>query len=76
MLNVHSLTHVFRTSSNVRKTGILSNIRLPERPLNVRFEKSYFNAWVVICKHEVFQGMVKCMFPIPCVKRMFFKTHV
>ena len=48
MFNVRSLTHVLRTSSNVRKTGILKNIRLPERGLNVRFEKNYFNAWVVI----------------------------
>ena len=43
------------------------NIRLPEHALNIRFEKNYFNAWVVICKHKTFQGMVKCM---------FFKTHV
>ena len=76
MLNVHSFTHVLRKSSNVRKTGVLLNLRLPERALNVRFENNYFNAWVVISKHKVIQGMVKCMFLIPCVKRMFFKSHV
>ena len=76
MLNMRSLTHVLRTLSNVRKTGVFKNIRLPEHALNVRFEKNYFNAWVVICKHKAFQGMVKCMFLTPCVKRMFFKTHI
>ena len=39
MFNVRSLTHVLRTSSNVRKMSVLSKLRLPERPLNVRFEK-------------------------------------
>ena len=53
MFNVRSLTHVLRMSSNVRKSGVLSNIRLPERALNIRFEKNYFNAWVVICKHKL-----------------------
>ena len=76
MLNVRSLTHVLCTSSSMRKTGVLLNIRLPERALNVCFEKNYFNAWVVICKHKAFQGMVKCRFLNPCVKRMSFKTHV
>ena len=63
-------------SRNTCKTGVLQNIRLPERGLNVRFEKNYLNAWVVICKHKAFQGIVKCMFLIQCVKCMFFKPHV
>ena len=43
----------------------------------MRFEKNYLNAWVAICKHKAFQGMVKCKFLIPCGKRMFVKkTHV
>ena len=33
-----------------------------KRALNVRFDKNHFNAWVVICKHKAFRGMVKCMF--------------
>ena len=37
---VHSFTHVLRASSNVRKRCVLYNIRLPERALNVRFEKN------------------------------------
>ena len=76
MLNIRSLTHVLRTSSNMRKTGVLYNIRLPERALNVRFDRNYFNTSVVICKHKAFQGMVKCRFLNPCVKRMFFKAHI
>ena len=66
MFNVRSLTHVLCTSSNVRKTGVLQNkIRLTERALNVIFEKNYFNAWVVICKHKAFKGIVKCSFLNP-----------
>ena len=64
MFNVRSLTHVLRTSRNMHRTGVLY-IRLSERAVNVRFEKNYFNAWVVICKHKAFQGMVKCMFLNP-----------
>ena len=52
MFNVRSCTHVLRTLNNVRKTGVLLNIHLPERAFNVRFEKNYFNARVVICKHK------------------------
>ena len=54
MLKVRSLTHVLRASSNERKTGVLSNIRLPECAVNIRFGKKHFNVWVVICKHKAF----------------------
>ena len=57
MLNVRSLMHVLRTSSNVCKTGVSYNICLSERALTVHFEKNYSNAWVVlICKHKVIKG--------------------
>ena len=62
MFNVRSLTQVLRTLSKIYKKGFLL-----ERALNVRLEKTYFNAWVVICKHKDFQGIVKCMFLITCV---------
>ena len=29
---------------------------------------------VVLCKYKAVQGMLKCMFLIPCVKRMFFQN--
>ena len=35
-----------------------------------------FDAWVAIYKHKALQGMVKCMFLIPCVQRMFFKKCI
>ena len=44
MFNVRSLMHVLCTSSNIRKTSVLYNIRLLIREFNVRFEKNSFNA--------------------------------
>ena len=48
MFNVRSLMCVSRTSSNIRKTGVLKNVHLPERALNVRLKKNNFNALIVI----------------------------
>ena len=46
--------------NDVRKTYVkyhknyVKNKRLPERPLNVRFEKNSFYEWVVMFKYKAF----------------------
>ena len=42
-------------------------VRLTERALN------YFNAWVVMCKHKAFQGMVNAGFSTHALNAYFSK---
>ena len=52
------------------------NIHELEYALNVRLEKTLFQALIIIYEYTPFQVMVKRMFLIPCIKRTFFKMHV